>query len=49
MLNNNIKCKIKILWDLNYNIKGLFGIAFVIAFHQILIFFFVKIECGLYF
>jgi hypothetical protein len=30
--------------------KGLFGIAFVTAFHQILkIFFFAKIECGLYF
>jgi len=27
----------------------LFGIAFVIAFHQILNFFFAKIECGLYF
>jgi len=27
----------------------LFGIAFVTAFRQILIFFFAKIECGLYF
>jgi hypothetical protein len=31
-------------------IKGLFGIVFVTAFRQILnIFFFAKIECGLYF
>ena len=29
--------------------KRPFGIAFVIAFHQILKFFFVKIEYGLYF
>jgi hypothetical protein len=30
-------------------LKGLFGIEFVTAFHQILNFFFAKIECGLYF
>ena len=29
--------------------SGLFGIVFVTVFHQILIFFFAKIECGLYF
>jgi hypothetical protein len=32
-----------------HNNKIPFGITFVIVFHQILNFFFIKIKCGLYF
>jgi hypothetical protein len=46
-LKEKKKAKVKV--DIRTYTKRPFGIVFVIAFHQILNFFFAKIKCGLYF